>query len=117
MMFIHCIQLDNTMNLVYFILVSRLVNQVLLMYLPLQFLTQLKTLKLEPFRRQNLPTDHFSAIQDVFKPVLNKLQEAYLSLEQPLVLSSAIDEIRDKHNFLKYLKCIKLTDLIIHTSE
>ena len=78
---------------------------------------QLKTLKRESFLRQNIPKDHFSAIQNVLKPVVNKMQQAYLSLEQPSVLSSATDENRDKHNFLKSLKCMKLTDLITNTTE
>ena len=60
--------------------------------------------------------DIFWPIQDVIVDFLNKLQEANKILGQPVVVSSVIDEFRNKQSFSKLVKLKMLKDLIVHTT-
>ena len=62
------------------------------------------------------PRNIYSPIQDVFAHFPDELKEANEFLEQPIVVSSAIDEHRDEQHLLRLLKWIKVEDLLIHTT-
>ena len=54
---------------------------------------------------------------DMFIHFLNKLQKADKVLEQPIVVSSVIDELRSKQHCCKTSEKIKLNDLISYVTS
>ena len=75
MILIQYLWLKNTMILISIAFIKKHEHQVSLMHNSLQFLTQLKTIKLE-FSRRKKSRDIYSTNQDVVVLFINKLQEA-----------------------------------------
>ena len=60
-----------------------------------------KKINIGTFSNANIPRGIFLTIQVVFVHCMNKLQEANEILEQAIVVSSVIDELRNKHLFFE----------------